>query len=72
MIAVLILGLGLAWTINRPYPGGGFGSAAFYVVWSDGTLTAEEGPYQYRSRGNSWFCAVDFPDGRTRYYLMLR
>ena len=72
MVAVAIVAAMLVWAINRPYPTDAFASAAWYVFWSDGTSTVEEGSNMMRWRGTSWFQVVDFPDGRTGYYLTVR
>ncbi|HEY2158025.1 MAG TPA: hypothetical protein VGH33_20520, partial [Isosphaeraceae bacterium] len=72
MFAAAIAALVFAWAVARPYPTVAFASAAWYIEWSDGTMTMEYGPNMMTFRGTSWLSIVDFPDGRTRYYLTVR
>jgi hypothetical protein len=72
MVAVAIVAAVLVWAINRPYPTDAEAFAAWYVFWSDGTMTTEEGSNMMNFRGTSWFSIVDWPDGRTGYYLKVR
>ncbi|AGA28710.1 hypothetical protein Sinac_4528 [Singulisphaera acidiphila DSM 18658] len=72
MCAIAVVAIVLGWLVTRPYPTMGFWSAACYVVWSDGSVTLENGPNTLNFRGNNWLVIVDWPDGRTRYYLALR
>ena len=72
MLSTSLVAVALWWAITRPYPFHSFCSATWYIAWSDGTGTTENGPNFMKFRGNSWFLAVDFPDGRTRYYLTVR
>jgi hypothetical protein len=72
MVAVAIVAALLVWAIRRPYPTEAFASAAWYVFWSDGSSTVEEGSSMMKFRGTSWFLIVDWPDGHTGYYLTVR
>jgi hypothetical protein len=72
MVAVAIVAAVLVWAINRPYPLWAMANAVLLVEWSDGSETIESGPNPIRFRGTSWFAIVDWPDGRTGYYLTAR
>ena len=67
IVAVAMVAVLLGWAIRRPYPLLVSCSASCLIVWSDGSTTmTREGP---RVRENSWLLIVDWPDGRTGYYL---
>jgi hypothetical protein len=71
MFLIAVLAMILAWG-TRPYPAFAFGSAGWYVSWSDGSCSMAYGPKMMNFRGNSWFLVVDWPDGTTSYYLTPR
>jgi hypothetical protein len=71
MFLTAVLAMLLGWG-TRPYPAFVFGSAGWYVTWSDGSNSMAAGPNTLKFRGNSWFLVVDWPDGSTSYYLTLR
>ena len=72
MLSTSLVAIALWWAITRPYPCFAACSATWSLSWSDGTITTEDGPNMMTFRGNSWLSVVDFPDGRTRYYLTAR
>jgi hypothetical protein len=72
MCTIAIVAVALGWLVTRPYPTMAMGSAGWYVGWSGGPGTYESGPNNLKFRGTNWFVIVDWPDGRTSYYLALR
>ena len=60
--------------VSRPYPTGGWlSSAAYYVPWSDDTITVvNDGPRDLDMRVFGPVTLVRWPDGRYSMYLHLR
>ncbi len=73
MIAVAVLALllvGVRTIASRPHPSILFSSAAHYVAWSDGTMTAvSTGPREPVFRYYRLATLVSWPDGSFSVYL---
>ncbi|WP_406696504.1 hypothetical protein V5E97_36495 [Singulisphaera sp. Ch08] len=72
MVVVAFAALTLWWLVTRPYPMEFEVIGVCIVSWSDGTTSVVYGPQGIRFRGTSWFQIVDWPNGTTSFYLVLR
>jgi hypothetical protein len=72
MVAVAAVAGLLTWSITRPYPVMSCVDGWQRVMWSDRRITTVSASKPLVWRGNSWFHAIDWPDGGTSYYLALR
>jgi hypothetical protein len=74
MVAVAAVAALLTWAITRPYPVAVEVLGVQFVEWSDGrvTIVRSSSLKMVAWRGNSWFTIIDWPDGGTSYYLVVR